>query len=223
MTSTKENPGPFDGLERAEPDEPVFPLRAHDPLAADLVRQWIDRKRQMMVSQFHEGQIDEEKYRLEMIQCAEADEIAMAMDDWREGRSDEPAPVEVEPEKKQEPKYSGHEDTQEEIEARDQYLLIKAASTQLRNAVGEVTFACEKLASYGFQPERAICLAMRSGLNNVASHIEPKRASYHVGEELPQPLSFDDFEIDICGFNVVLREVEIADAELSGSDAEDQG
>lgn len=43
--STKDAPGPFDGMARALPGEPVFTLRAHDPLAPGLVLEWVDRRR----------------------------------------------------------------------------------------------------------------------------------------------------------------------------------
>ena len=37
---TKNNPGPFDHLAQAEPDEPIFTLRGCDPMAPMLVRMW---------------------------------------------------------------------------------------------------------------------------------------------------------------------------------------
>lgn len=40
---TKQNPGQFDCLDKIAPDEPYFVLRAKDPLAADLVADWVDR------------------------------------------------------------------------------------------------------------------------------------------------------------------------------------
>jgi len=38
---TKSNPGKFDCYAKAEPDEPIFTLRAKDPLAANMVRLWM--------------------------------------------------------------------------------------------------------------------------------------------------------------------------------------
>lgn len=37
---TKNNPSQFDCYTNAEPDEPIFVLRASDPLASGLVRDW---------------------------------------------------------------------------------------------------------------------------------------------------------------------------------------
>ena len=40
---TKKNPGQFDCHAAADDDEPLFTLRANDPLAPDLVREWANR------------------------------------------------------------------------------------------------------------------------------------------------------------------------------------
>lgn len=88
MVSTKESPGAFDGMERAQPGEPVFTLRAHDPLAAALVHEWVSRKRDLILK----SDLTEEKRKIELIQCREAEEIAFAMRDWHDGLS--PSPVE---------------------------------------------------------------------------------------------------------------------------------
>lgn len=68
---TKSKPGKFDCYEKAEPDEPMFVLLARDPLAAEVVRAWVEFAR-------HDG-IHEEK-------IAEAEECADLMDAWREER-----------------------------------------------------------------------------------------------------------------------------------------
>ena len=40
---TKNNPGQFDCYAAADDDEPIFVLRANDPLAPLLVREWANR------------------------------------------------------------------------------------------------------------------------------------------------------------------------------------
>ena len=40
---TKADPGAFDCYAAAHPNEPIFVLRAHDPLAHGLVRQWAEQ------------------------------------------------------------------------------------------------------------------------------------------------------------------------------------
>jgi acetylornithine deacetylase/succinyl-diaminopimelate desuccinylase-like protein len=80
MTNTKEIPGPFDGLTRAKPGEPVFPLQGGDPQAAGLVRQWVQVRRDA-AAKMPEGKDRD----LELLRCREADEIAMDMDAYRRG------------------------------------------------------------------------------------------------------------------------------------------
>jgi hypothetical protein len=43
---TKENPGPYDAMAKAEPDEPYFTLLARDPDASTLIREWATRRYQ---------------------------------------------------------------------------------------------------------------------------------------------------------------------------------
>lgn len=83
--STKEAPGPFDGMERARPGEPVFTLRAHDPLAPGLVHEWVDRRRKAIREAFGREEITEAKRELELLQCREAEELAWSMEAWRKG------------------------------------------------------------------------------------------------------------------------------------------
>lgn len=65
-------------ISRAEPEEPIFVLRAKDPVAAQAVRLWAN-----MAVGIHEPEKAQEAYAL-----------ADSMDRWREER----APVEVMPE-----------------------------------------------------------------------------------------------------------------------------
>lgn len=41
---TKNNPGKFDCIAAAHPDEPMFTLLGRDPMAGALVRQWADMR-----------------------------------------------------------------------------------------------------------------------------------------------------------------------------------
>lgn len=183
--STKEQPGPFDGLERAAPDEPVFTLRAHDALAAPLVHEWVHRRRQAIIHA--DPPLSPEKEELELIQCREAEEIAFAMVDYRNGATAAP----VEEEKPKTPAlYSGHTSSAEELAAKHRYDVIKEAVRVIHNALSEVTDAAHTLEPFGFAAERAVILASADRLKAVADHIAPKRASYAVGEPEPEPEPF---------------------------------
>ena len=179
--STKEEPGPFDGLERAEPDEPVFTLRAHDVLAAPLVHEWVSRRRQAIIS----GDLSPEKEELELIQCREAEEIAFKMVEWRSGTK----PVPLAEENPKGALYSGHTSSAEELAARARYEVIKRAVSVLHNALAEVTDAAHTLEPYGFVAERTAILASADKLNAVAGHLAPKRASYSIVDPEPEPFT----------------------------------
>lgn len=179
--STKTEPGPFDGLERAQPDEPVFTLRAHDVLAAPLVHEWVRRRREAIIK----GDLPPEKEELELIQCREAEEVAFAMVDWRKGVES----VKTDPEAKPatSPLYSGHTSSAEELAAKARHDVVKGASNVLHNALSEVTDAAASLERYGFAPERGVILRAADWLKAVANHIAPKRASYSTVDPEPEP------------------------------------
>ena len=69
---TKQNPGEFDCYSKAEPDEPLFILRAKDPLAAGLVEQWAQKA--------EDNNLQEPRKITEARACAEQ------MRAWRAGR-----------------------------------------------------------------------------------------------------------------------------------------
>lgn len=71
---TKNNPGPFDCYAKAGPDEPIFVLRAKDPLAPALVRLWAHVRR---VYDSAKGEHDASKY-------SEAMSCALQMETWRD-------------------------------------------------------------------------------------------------------------------------------------------
>ena len=185
--STKTEPGPFDGMARAEPDEPVFTLRAHDPLAPGLVHEWVDRRRKAIREAFAREEITEAKRELELLQCREAEELAWSMEAWRKGEIGKLAEA-LEEGAAPPAAYSGHTSSEEELAAKAQYDAIKAAGSLLNNAIAGITDAAtDHLAPHGFPHERAVILTVADRLKAVSSHIAPKRASYAVGEAVPEP------------------------------------
>jgi hypothetical protein len=186
--STKLEPGPFDGLQRAELDEPVFTLRAHDPLAAPLVHLWVERRRAAIRAALNAEPptITEEKAAVELLQCREAEDIALEMEAWRK-RDPEPESEAGAPERPAST-YSGITKTSEELQAKARHEAIKAACSKLNNAVSEITDAAnDALQPHGFHHERAVILTMASRLAFVSGHIAPKRASFYVGQPMPEP------------------------------------
>lgn len=189
--STKTEPGPFDGMARAEPDEPVFTLRAHDPLAPGLVHEWVDRRRKVIREAFAREEITEAKRELELLQCSEAEELAWSMEAWRKGEIGKLAEA-LEEGAAPPAAYSGHTASDEELAAKVRYDAIKAAGSLLSNAIAGITDAAtDHLAPHGFPHERAVILTVADRLKAVSSHIAPKRASYYAGQPLPEPFDWD--------------------------------
>ena len=74
---TKANPGPFDCHADADTHEPIFTLRARDPLASMLVDLWVDL-RELSRPRDHEP----DRYR-EQRKRDDATNCAIAMRQWR--------------------------------------------------------------------------------------------------------------------------------------------
>lgn len=191
--STKEQPGPFDGMVKAAPDEPVFTLRAHDPIAPDRIHDWVELKRKSIRKAHADGEISDAKRKLELIQCKEAEEIAWQMVSWRKGEHATQADL-VE-KMDQEASYSGHKASDAERVARKQYEAIKRAVTLIQNGIAAINAAGEdELATLGMASEVAEIASCRDRLAALSKHIAPKRASYHPGQELPEPFKGGNHE-----------------------------
>ena len=74
--ATKNNPGEFDCHAEADIDEPIFTLRAKDPLSSAVVRVWCVMRR-MTRRPWTER---------EARKLAEADRVARAMENWRDNQ-----------------------------------------------------------------------------------------------------------------------------------------
>lgn len=209
--STKEMPGPFDGMAKAKPDEPVFTLRAHDPLAPGLVHEWVDRRRKAIREAFSREEITEAKRDLELIQCKEAEELAWEMAAWRKGELANMAEELEHPELPPVDTYSGNTASADEIAARQQYETIKRAGTLLQNGIAQVHEASEEVLivlGESMIPARAVIVAARDRLKAVAEHIAPKRASYHVDQPLPEPFKMSFATISDSELHRIADEME---------------
>lgn len=147
MSSVKGTPGPFDGMERAQEGEPVFTLRAHDPLAARLVKVWVWVRRRAIRAAFAKGDINEEKRDLELVQCREAEEIAFSMDEWRAGVEGSAAAVAG---KANPASYLGNDRTERDLEAQRLWQARKRLEKECANAEAEILEAAAALSPWGF-------------------------------------------------------------------------
>jgi hypothetical protein len=185
--STKEEPGPFDGMERAKPGEPVFTLQGGDPLGAPLVMLWaaLARCRATGASpieavgatvQAVTREPREDRQAALLLRAREAEGVAWQMDDYRKGHVDEkPTPV-------ARPSYAGNATDPAELEAKARFDAHQNAARRFDNAVAEINEAAEALAGYGF--DRVNVDAAMQLLQFAAGVVRPKRTSYaHRGED----------------------------------------
>ena len=80
--ATKNDPGEFDCHAAADPDEPIFTLRARDPLAPALVRAWLAMRRVVRPMSAERDKARETRKR------REAGALADAMELWRFRKED---------------------------------------------------------------------------------------------------------------------------------------
>ena len=70
--ATKANPGEFDCHAAAADDEPIFTLRARDPLAPILVRLWVSMRQFSRPMNDEPDPLRESDKRIEAMNCADA-------------------------------------------------------------------------------------------------------------------------------------------------------
>lgn len=88
--STKEKLGPFDALEKALPQEPMFPILARDPCGPATITEWARLRRNRAFRLWGSSRAADKKLLdAELAQCAQAELIAEQMDDWRNKEQDE--------------------------------------------------------------------------------------------------------------------------------------
>lgn len=84
--STKDRPGDYDAIETAKPDEPIFTVQGGDPIGASTVCYWADQARKLA------GKTDDPKEKERLLHKAKmAEQVAWAMDDYRNGVEEVPA------------------------------------------------------------------------------------------------------------------------------------
>lgn len=182
LIPTKEEPGPFDGMENAKPGEPVFTLQGGDPLAAPLVQIWADfaRVRAGIISADACGasyaklagiaareQAGQHKREELLIRATEAEAIGWEMDAYRKGEKVVEKVTES---------YSGHIESEESKEKAKRVRSLHDLAQQLEEAkfyANETALALDQLGEFPDLPER-----LRSAIREVdavAVAIRPKR------------------------------------------------
>lgn len=186
---TKEEPGPFDGMENAKPGEPVFTLQGGDPLSAPLVQLWADAARvragsgTLDASSFAKlaqvattDQAGKHKREELLLRATEAEGIGWAMDAYRKAEQVVERVTES---------YSGHVQSEEsKAEAKRQQGLHDLAQ-RLEEAKYHANETADALdAMEGFHDLAEMLRATVGQLDAVAVAIRPKRAAMPVDAQV---------------------------------------
>lgn len=164
--STGAAPGPFDGLESAKPNEPVFTLQGGDPDAADLVLEWVARRRaRALASRSDGGRNDADA---DLARCTHAETIAWAMQEYRRGGGTET----VEP---SEPLvgYSSGTETPEAQAVRERSSVLIECKDHISEAAFHANEAATKLDAID-HPSKALRVIVAT-LKDIGEIVRPAR------------------------------------------------
>lgn len=180
MSNTKDEPGPFDALQKARGDEPIFTLLGRDPAAPSAITEWCRVRRNNALRDFTPGSPELVE---ELRQCADAEAIAFQMDDYRKGvtvAEEQVAPARV--------AHSGlMGETQEQ---RDQALALAQTVEHLRNAIYHMAEADALMDKLDFDASWRFEIAVSIGsIRAVDKHIAPKRGGVQQALDLPEPVA----------------------------------
>lgn len=81
---TKSEPGPIDCYAAAEPDEPIFVLKANDPLAPNVIDMWADMRERESLALYRIGAISSERLGEKIQKAIQARIVARQMREWKE-------------------------------------------------------------------------------------------------------------------------------------------
>lgn len=177
--STLTEPGAFDALEKAADDEPFFMLLARDEDAPATVTEWcrLRRNRAMKLYGHSKGATKKALFAKELAQCANAEQLAIEMAEWREGQ-DAPAAVRIS---------HGVQRTELELaEAAARDRLAKAVR-HLREAdyyVCEARDALVELGKIGEVTQGDLAMMM-ARLKGIVDEHTPRRAGHEAEPVLP--------------------------------------
>jgi hypothetical protein len=171
--STKETPGPYDALGKAEPGEPMFPLLARDPCAPGAITEWARLRRNLAIKAYGHRAGDKAAKLLdaELRQCANAEAVALEMGDWRKATE---APAEL-----ARVNYSGVQRTAGELAEVAKAESILGAVRHLREAAYHASEALDCLRGLdAITPDQAKVLGHSlASINALADAAQPKRGA----------------------------------------------
>lgn len=172
MVGTASTPGAYDPLASARPDEPIFSLMARDPDAPPTVTFWAQLRRNRAIKRYGtdpKREKDRKALNAEFLQCAEAEEVAMVMTEWRKGEGEHEG--------------EGRANYQEVKKTEEQLAAAKLAKRQeelrrhLREAAYHLCEVKDALPGLALVEEIHVALLRQSieHANHLADELEPKR------------------------------------------------
>lgn len=177
--STKEHPGEFDAFEKAKPDELIFTLLERDPDAPPTILHWVDRRRTRAFATY-EAETMPEALRNELLQCTEAEMIAIEMLSRQGGGKAEKIKAPA--------TYSGNANPTAEMDG-----LMAKLRSQLGNADYHANLARETMAEIAALDPGKIGAEIAARLEGAihtmhltALELSPHRAAYQAEGALPQ-------------------------------------
>lgn len=168
--STKDQPGPYDALEKARPKEPWFVLLGRDIAGPATLTEWARVRRNAALKRYGDSDkaTDKELLAAELRQCQNAEELALAFSDYR---------TNAEAPEGERSSYQEVIKSAEEIAAADRLKRQAAAGRHLREAAYHFAEAETLLSGLGrLGSDEAESIAeTRALINGLAEEHEPKR------------------------------------------------
>lgn len=169
---TIEHPGPFDALEKADPNEPMFPLLGRDADAPATITEWCRLRRNRAIRKYGtdpaEGSREQLLLKAELEQCRNAEEIAIGMAEYRLNLA---APKD-QPEAKADAEVAK---TAEELEQAQRRSESDSACRHLREAAYHLCEARDMLAKLDDEDVDTLSVMLKV-LNAFADDHEARRA-----------------------------------------------
>jgi hypothetical protein len=169
LVNTLDSPSEFDALTSLRPGEPYFVLVGRDRLAPPRIYDWADHNRRRALRDFDEGRIGKEERDRELRKSTQAEMIAEAMVEFKNGH------VAQAPPKETISTYSGHQ-LPAETKRTDAIQSARVrASAAIHSAIAEIVALDELL---GEEWADLLLAEEVANLRDLAAAVEPKRPAF---------------------------------------------
>lgn len=173
--------GPYDALEKAKPGEPMFPLLGRDPAAPPAITEWARVRRNRAMKNYGESSnaANKELLAAELRQCANAEDIALQMGEWRTQHQIADGPARA--------SYNDVIKSAEEQAEADRRQRRITACQHLREAAYHLCEGKDGLVGLELvgQVTQSDLQSMLARINGIADKYEARRPGFHPEPDLP--------------------------------------